>query len=134
MPIELEQFEGAKDGSILSVSPNQVGDNAGVYLQDALLHKPGEIWRRGPQRLVSNFSSGVNASYHPGQALLSTFDISGNFRILLSTFFAGATPTMLVMNTALNAFTDIAVPIFANSGIIASSQGINGGALIGTSQ
>lgn len=78
MPISTDTLDGVSAGMCPWLPQHEMGDQCAWYLQDTLLHKKGEVIRRGPVSVVS----GAASSFAERQvATFQTIDPQGQVRI-----------------------------------------------------
>lgn len=77
MALITETYEGVPGGMNLNKPAQELGDFEARYLQDLLLHQPGQSVLRGPVQPIAT----VTTLPKPGTGLVQTLDPNGNLRI-----------------------------------------------------
>src|SRR5438105_15883702 len=75
--IQTQTFEGMPDGMNVALPANQIGDTEARYIQDCLLHLPGDVIRRGPVAAIL----GLPVFPTPLTGIVQTLDPSGANRL-----------------------------------------------------
>lgn len=73
--------EGALKGMILGRAPHELQDQEVAYLQDALIHRPGFVDRRGA--INGALSLGTNLSSKRPAGICTCYDPQGNLRVMV---------------------------------------------------
>jgi hypothetical protein len=132
-----ETFEGVPDGMNLALPAQELADTEAVYIQDALLDRPGLTRRRGPVQKVS--SIGFKLSY-PGTGLVMALNPLGVAKFAALNGNAG-NGFFSVASDDLSTKTDLAwphpLPTTPDSGapyrIVDAKPALKGGLLVGVS-
>jgi hypothetical protein len=77
MPLLTETYEGVPGGMNLAVPAQEIPEDQARYLQDILLHRPGETIRRGPVKPLT----GVATLRKPASGVMQTLDPLGRHRM-----------------------------------------------------
>lgn len=135
MAISTQTFEGIPDGMNVALPGEEIADNQARYVQDALLHYPGLVVRRGPISKIL----GTPTIDKPATGLIQTLDPTGANRLAVLKGDS-ANGFLSVMDAVLSSYVDLpwngAFPTTPPANpyrIVDSKAGITGGTWIGTS-
>lgn len=135
MTIQTQTFEGLDGGMNTALAAEMIADNEARYIQDALLHYPGLIIRRGPLAQIT----GTPTFATPVSGLVQVLDPTGANRLAV---LRGDTVNgyLSVLNAGLSSAVDLpwngALPTAPPANpyrIVDAKPSITGGVWIGTS-
>jgi hypothetical protein len=131
MPLITETYEGVPGGMNLALPAQELAESEARYLQDILLHRPGETIRRGPVKPIT----GVATTRKPATGIAQTLDPTGAHRVAVL-FGDGSEGKIGLYNPAYSSLVELdwnGVLPQSPYRVFESKAALTGGTWIGTS-